>query len=141
MRPPRPRGWPKTCAGSATADRSSTSSISRGVIESARERFKRRLSPPYEPPLERLVERAQAQRLRAFGAAGASARVPGVGIDVGPGRFRRDEVSEIESGDHRAGEARLRDVVEVGDLAIEELAIGFPERQAPERIALGGAGL
>src|ERR1700719_1684243 len=89
-----------------------------------------------EPPLERSVEGAQPQRLGTFGPAGPSAQVPGVGVDVRPWRGRRDELGEVERRDDRTGEARLRNVVEVGDLAVEQLAVGLPERQAPERIVL-----
>ena len=46
------------------------------------------------------------------------------------------ELVEIERGGDRAGEAAFGDVVDVGDRALEHLAIGLPQRQAPQRIAL-----
>src|SRR6185437_10517609 len=51
---------------------------------------------PAEARGDECVERAQAQRLAAFRPAGTAALVPGVGVDMHPGRALADELLEVE---------------------------------------------
>src|SRR3546814_13642246 len=58
---------------------------------------------------------------------------------MGPARGWADEVLQEQRGDDRPGIGAARDVVEVGDLAVETLAVGLVQGQAPYRVALRSA--
>src|SRR3546814_16332513 len=58
---------------------------------------------------------------------------------MGPARGWADEVLQEQRGDDRPGIGAARDVVEVRDLAVETLAVGLVQGQAPYRVALRSA--
>src|SRR5438874_1211519 len=75
-----------------------------------------------------------------FGTAGAGLRVPCHHIEMRPGDAGLDKLLEVECRGHRPGMRRFRNVVEIGDLAIDHLAIGPPQRHSPHRVVLGPGG-
>ena len=84
--------------------------------------------------LDGVEQGAQAGRLAAFGAAGPALGIPGVDVQMRPGPGLGDEPLEEQRGGDRAGEARLAGIVEIGDRAVDQLAIGAVQRQPPERL-------
>src|SRR5262245_51637290 len=117
------------------ARRAATCTIRRGCPRSAqgpgrqkRAGDHRRSSRHAEALGEGGEDGAERLRLRTLGAAGPSTRVPGEDVQVCPRDILRDELLEEQGPDHGAGLLRhCPDVVEVGDLAIELLAVGPPE--------------
>src|SRR3546814_5627077 len=77
----------------------------------------------------------QAHGLPALRAPGPRRHVPGHDVEMGPARGWADEVLQEQRGDDRPGIGAARDVVEVGDLAVETLAVGLVQGQAPYRVA------
>ena len=56
-------------------------------------------------------------------------------VQVCPGGRRRHEFGEVQGSDDRPCECALRDVVEIGALAVDEFPIRPPNRHAPERVS------
>src|SRR4051794_18232965 len=79
-----------------------------------------------EPAGDVGVERAQGLRLGAFWTARPGTGIPGHHVDMCPGDARLDEFLHIQRRGDRAGMRSFRDVVEVGRLAVEQLAIRPP---------------
>src|SRR5262249_3654749 len=81
---------------------------------------------------------AERLSLGALGTSGPSARVPGEDVEVSPRDAPRDELLEEQGPDAGAGLLGPGpDVVEIGDLPLEQLAVGPPEGHPPEGIGLG----
>jgi nickel/cobalt transporter (NicO) family protein len=93
-----------------------------------------------EPLREVSVEGAQRGGFGALGAAGAALRVPRHDVEMSPGDPGLDEFLQVERGGHRTGMRRFRDVVDVGNLAVDHLAVRAPQRHAPHRVFLGRRG-
>src|SRR5580704_2360953 len=72
------------------------------------------------------VEGAQRVCLGAFGPAGPALGVPRHRVDMRPCHPGLDEFLQIERRDDGAGIGRVGDIVEVGDLAVDHLAIAWP---------------
>src|SRR6516165_9106977 len=82
------------------------------------------------------IQRAERGGLCTFGAAGTALRVPGHHVEMRPGDVGLDEFLQIKGRGDRTGMRRFRDVVEVGDLAVDHLAVRTPQRHPPHRVFL-----
>src|SRR6516164_7289209 len=69
------------------------------------------------------IQRAQRHGFGTFGAAGAALRVPCHPVEMRPRDIGLDKFLQVERRGHRTGIWRIRDVVEVGDLAVDHLAV------------------
>src|ERR1700747_784218 len=81
------------------------------------------------------VERARRLALSAFRSPGLGGLVPGVDVEMQPCCGGGDEAAREEGRGDRAAEIAGGDVVEVGDLRVEQRLVGPPQRHAPDRIA------
>ena len=66
---------------------------------------------------------------------------PGKQVEMGIDRCLLDEAPEEQRGGDGAGEGNIRDVADIGDARGEQLLIGRPEGQSPDRIVDAHAGL
>src|ERR1700742_746824 len=76
------------------------------------------------------VGAAHGLSLAAHGSAGPILGIPGVEIDVHPGRFS-DEALQEQSAEYRARKPRGCNVVQRGDLAGQFVVVSGPERHGP----------
>src|SRR5215468_6187041 len=86
---------------------------------------------------QQAIERPRPLALAAFGPPWFSAWRPRIDIEMEPCLGVLDKALQEQGAGDRAGEAIARRVVDVGNLRIEPRIVGWPQRQPPQRIALG----
>src|SRR4051795_1258900 len=80
------------------------------------------------------MHRPEAEGFASLGTARLRTIAPGIGVEVSPADRIGYEALEEHRGDDAAGHGTVRSVGNIGDIALEHLVIGVPERHAPERV-------